>query len=148
MTIPADATAGVTFIVATQTDAYGNQITPARMPFTVLAPPAPPAPPASTTTSTTTPAVATPAPSSPVTTLVPVVMAVSPSCVVPRVNGMSRVAAERAIRAAHCSVGKVTEPKQPRSHNHRYKLVAAGTSLARGTKSADGTKVALRLRWI
>lgn len=150
LTIPADATPGATYITATQNDSLGNPVygTPDRMAFTVLAPPAPPAPPASATTTTTTPAVTTPAPSPPVTTLVPVVMAVSPSCIVPRVNGLSRGAAERAIRAAHCAVGKVTEPKQPRSKNHHYKLVAAGTNLRRGTNSADGTKVALRLRWV
>jgi hypothetical protein len=126
--IPADAVPGDTFIAATQQTATGTPVygTPARQAFTVAAPP-----------------VTLPPLFAPVSFAPPVV-----SCVVPAVKGVAASTAKHMIVSAHCAVGKVTQPKKPRSkRHHTYRLVVASTGLSAGTTSASGTKVDLRLRW-
>jgi hypothetical protein len=64
----------------------------------------------------------------------------APACVVPRLKGDSPVAARRALRRAHCGLGKVRRP-----HGHHGRIVVVGQSAPVGTKLAAGTRVALTL---
>jgi beta-lactam-binding protein with PASTA domain len=64
-----------------------------------------------------------------------------PRCVVPKMKGKTLLAAKRAIKRAHCSVGKVTRLYSAR--------VRKGRVIAQkprpGTKRAAGAKVMLTL---
>jgi hypothetical protein len=62
-------------------------------------------------------------------------------CVVPRLGGRSLTAARRALARAHCSLGKVTEPR-----GHHGRLVVGRQSVRSGRKLAYGAKVAVTLR--
>jgi hypothetical protein len=62
-------------------------------------------------------------------------------CVVPRLKGDSLTAAHRALDRAHCSLGKVIEPKK-----HRGRLVVVAQSVQSGRTLAKGSKVAVTLR--
>lgn len=127
VTIPANAAAGQTYITATQVDDTGIPEfgTPAREAFTVTAP-----------------AVAPPPSYGPVSFNAP-----APSCVVPRVAGVSKNTAETMIRNNHCSVGKVMTPRKPHSKSHHYKLVVASADQTAGTTLANGSRINLRMRW-
>ena len=127
VTIPASAAPGQTFITATQNDATGVPVygTPARQAFTVAAP-----------------AVAPPPTYGPVSFTPP-----APSCVVPRVAGVSESTAKTMIRNSHCTVGKVMTPRKPRAKHHRYKLVVAGADQSAGTTLANGSRINIRMRW-
>jgi len=65
----------------------------------------------------------------------------APQCVVPRLTGKTLAKARRALRAAHCSLGKVRRPKGAKL----AKLWVRSSSPAAGTTLAAGGKVALRL---
>lgn len=125
VTIPATATPGETFFVATQLTSTGTPVfgTPARQAFTVTAPAAP-----------ATPFYA--AISAPVVTV---------PCVVPSVEGMAVSGAESMLIASHCAVGSVTAPRRKGSAS-RGSLVVASSGPAAGTMVANGTKVDLTLR--
>jgi hypothetical protein len=126
VTIPANATAGATFVTATQATASGTPVygTPARQFFNVTAP-----------------AVATPP------LFQPVVF--TPPCVVPAVAGMRALAAEKSIVAAHCAVGAITmaNTKPHSTRHHTYRLVVTATGLTAGTTAETGTLVDVTLRW-
>jgi hypothetical protein len=66
--------------------------------------------------------------------------------VVPKLKGNSLGKAERALKKAHCAVGKVTKPKAKKGHKKRAKLVVGSAKPGKGKRLAAGTKVALRLR--
>ena len=127
VTIPANATAGQTYITATQNDNTGIPEfgTPARKAFTITAPAVAP-PPSYGAVSFNPP---------------------PPSCVVPRVAGVSKNTAETMIRIFNCSVGNVMTPKKPYSRHHRYTLVVASADQNAGTTLANGSRIDLRLRW-
>jgi hypothetical protein len=61
-------------------------------------------------------------------------------CVVPRLKGDSLRAAHRALRRAHCTLGKVVEPKE-----HHGRLVVVAQSVQSGHRLAKGAKVAVTL---
>jgi hypothetical protein len=128
--IPQGTAAGDTFFVATQYNADGTPVygTPARQVFTVTAPPTP------------APPLFGPVIFTPPTTF----------CVVPSVKGKSASVAKHMLRAAHCGVGAVTQPKSKphKKSHHTYKLVVASAGLSAGATKASGTKVSLRLRWV
>jgi hypothetical protein len=66
---------------------------------------------------------------------------VSPSaCVVPLLKGDSPAAAGRALRRAHCGLGRISKP-----HGHHGRLFVVGQSVRGGSKLVAGTKVALTL---
>jgi PASTA domain len=60
-------------------------------------------------------------------------------CVVPKVKGKKLAAAEKAIKAAHCAVGKVKKAKS--SHVKKGSVISQGT--AAGKSLPTGTKVPL-----
>jgi hypothetical protein len=64
----------------------------------------------------------------------------SPACLVPRLKGDSRVAADRALRRARCGVGKLSGP-----HGHHGQLVVVRQSVPGGRRLRAGTRVALTL---
>ena len=70
------------------------------------------------------------------------------ACVVPNVQHKSLTAARKLIRAAHCTVGKVSMPQRrgpkPGSHK-RWKLVVGGESPSLGSVEPSGTSVRLKL---
>jgi Divergent InlB B-repeat domain len=65
-------------------------------------------------------------------------------CVVPKLKGDSRAKAERLLRAAHCAIGKVTQPKA-RKHHKLGKLVVTSTSPGAGAKRASDTRIGFKL---
>lgn len=69
-------------------------------------------------------------------------------CLVPKVKGKSFSAARRAIRAAHCRLGKVKAPHKP-THNpgkHKeWKLIVGTESPRAGSAKPSGTRVNLTL---
>jgi beta-lactam-binding protein with PASTA domain len=60
--------------------------------------------------------------------------------VVPRLKGDSLAEARGALRGAHCSLGKLTEPLGPHGP-----LVVVRQSVRSGSKLAKGSRVALTL---
>ncbi len=70
-------------------------------------------------------------------------------CTVPHVTGLSASGAKSRLTAAHCAVGKITQPKtKPHRAHHVFKLVVASAGLSAGSAQASGTKVDLRLHWV
>lgn len=63
------------------------------------------------------------------------------SCHVPKLKGKSLARARRALRAAHCSLGRVRKPKGAKG-----KLVVRSSSPGAGSIRPAGAKVSLRLR--
>jgi hypothetical protein len=61
-------------------------------------------------------------------------------CVVPRLRGDSLGAARRALRSAHCSLGKVAQPR-----THQGSLVVVAQNVRGGRKLAKGAKVGVTL---
>ena len=101
----------------------------------LLAPPPPPPPTTTATTSTTT------------TTNPPPPPAPRPAaarCVVPRLKGLSLAKAKRALKRAHCALGKVRRPRKPR-HRRLPALVVKASSPRAGASFAAGRKVRLTL---
>jgi hypothetical protein len=65
----------------------------------------------------------------------------SPSaCVVPSLKGDSPTEAGRALRRAHCGLGRFSKP-----HGHHGRLFVVGQSVRGGSKLVAGTRVALTL---
>jgi hypothetical protein len=67
-------------------------------------------------------------------------LAHAPRCVVPRLKGDSLAAARRALGAAHCRLGRLSEPR-----HHRGRIVVVKQSVRRGSRLAGGSRVALTL---
>ncbi len=65
----------------------------------------------------------------------------SVKCVVPRLKGDSLGAARHALERAHCSLGRVSEPRR-----HHAPLVVTAQSVRSGRKLVKGAKVAVTLR--
>jgi hypothetical protein len=63
-------------------------------------------------------------------------------CKVPKLTGRSLRRAKRALRAAHCTLGRVVRPRRLR---HRHGLVVASSRPRRGAVRADGAKVRVTL---
>lgn len=134
---------GTYTVTLTVTDSVG-QTAAVSHPLTIAAPaqsrpppPPPPPPPAPAPIPPSMPA-PTPTPVSPVV------------CTVPKVKGKSRAAARKALRAHHCSVGRVTSRHTPKHGPGKHKkwvlLVSRESPAAGGTRPA-GFKVALTLAW-
>jgi hypothetical protein len=71
-------------------------------------------------------------------------------CVVPNLKGKSLSAAGVALTAAHCKLGKVTKPRQPKPGRGRHAkpvgaLTVASQSPAAGIDEPSGTAVSVRL---
>lgn len=66
-------------------------------------------------------------------------------CVVPNVKGDSPKAAKAAIRANHCTVGKIHKPKHHPKHKHHLKVKRV--SPTPGSTHPKGTQVNLTLVW-
>lgn len=62
-------------------------------------------------------------------------------CLVPRVRGEKLRAAERAIRNAHCAVGKITKVKAAKKRRNHV----LSQSPKRGERLSRGSKVALKV---
>lgn len=88
----------------------------------------PPPPPTTTTTTTVTPPPPPPA----------------VHCKVPRLKGLSLAQAKRALKRAHCALGKVRQPRKPK-HGRLPALVVKSSKPGAGAVRAKGTKVALTL---
>jgi hypothetical protein len=65
-------------------------------------------------------------------------------CVVPKLKGKTLAGARRALKRAHCRLGRVTRPKR-RKHSKPVKLVVVRQSRTAGHKFSQGTKVNVRL---
>lgn len=65
-------------------------------------------------------------------------------CKVPKLKGMSLTRAAKALRSAHCALGRVTKPRRPR-HGRLPALVVSSSKPKAGSVGADGTKVKLTL---
>jgi hypothetical protein len=63
---------------------------------------------------------------------------VIPACTVPKLAGKTLARAKAALKAAHCKLGKVTKPKQPKGKKRRV-LVVKSSSPRQGAKPADRT---------
>jgi hypothetical protein len=61
-----------------------------------------------------------------------------PACIVPKLAGKTLARAKVALKAAHCKLGKVTKPKQPKGKKRRV-LVVKSSSPRPGAKPADRT---------
>lgn len=61
-------------------------------------------------------------------------------CVVPVLKGDSLIAARKALKSAHCTLGKVSRP-----HGHRLGLVVNSQSVKHGERLVDGAAVAVTL---
>ena len=61
-------------------------------------------------------------------------------CRVPKLAGRSLTSAKRALKAAHCKLGRVHEPRHPKG-----RLVVRGQSPKAGARHKAGTKVAVTL---
>jgi hypothetical protein len=61
-------------------------------------------------------------------------------CVVPRLRGDSLASARTVLGRAHCSLGKVSRPRE-----RQRKLVVSAQSVRAGRKVAQGTAVAVKL---
>lgn len=66
------------------------------------------------------------------------------ACVVPKLVGRTLSQARSLLRGAHCSLGKVTAPKQ-RKRGRALKLVVRSTKPGAGAKRAKGAPVAVTL---
>jgi hypothetical protein len=71
-------------------------------------------------------------------------------CLVPNLKGKSLSAATAALTAAHCKLGKVTKPRQPKPGRGKHAkpvgpLVVASQSPAAGVQEPLGTAVSVRL---
>lgn len=96
------------------------------------------------------PAVMPPAPSSPPAVPAPPgASAPHGGCTVPKLTGLTLAAAQRALTAAGCTLGKVTSrrPGARRRHLHRprAKLLVASQSAAPGTTLSAGAAVSVTL---
>ncbi len=67
-----------------------------------------------------------------------------PTCVVPKLAGKPLARAKAALRAAHCSVGKVQRPKH-RKGKKLGQLVVKSSKPSAGTVLAAGSSISLRL---
>ena len=65
-----------------------------------------------------------------------------PSCVVPKLRGDSLATARKRLTAAHCKLGKVTDPKGSAGKS----LVVRSTSPKAGRREKNGSKVAVTLK--
>jgi transposase-like protein len=72
------------------------------------------------------------------------VKAPAPSCVVPKLAGKTPARAKSALKAAGCSVGKVTKPKA-RKGKKLGRLVVIASKPSMGRTLPAGSKVGLRL---
>lgn len=61
-----------------------------------------------------------------------------PACIVPKLAGKTLARAKVALKAAHCKLGTVTKPKQPKGKK-RPALVVKSSSPRQGAKPADRT---------
>ena len=61
-----------------------------------------------------------------------------PACIVPKLAGKTLARAKAALKAAHCKLGEVTKPKQPKGKKRRV-LVVKSSSPRQGAKPADRT---------
>lgn len=77
------------------------------------------------------------------------VVIVLPSCVVPKVRGLSLALASRALTMGHCRVGPVSKPRHKPSaapgKHQKWALVAGHTSPGAGRVEPNGTRVKLVL---
>jgi hypothetical protein len=64
--------------------------------------------------------------------------------VVPKLNGDSLAKAKALLRAAHCKLGKVSEPKA-RKHHRLGKMAVSRSAPGKGAKRTAGTKIAIKL---
>ncbi len=67
-----------------------------------------------------------------------------PECVVPKLKDKTLAAARTLLSRAHCSLGKVTEPKA-KKHHKRPALVVGSSKPRAGSRLAHGAKVAVTL---
>ncbi|MBV9311997.1 MAG: PASTA domain-containing protein, partial [Solirubrobacterales bacterium] len=63
-------------------------------------------------------------------------------CVVPKLKGKTLKQARKALRKAHCKLGKVKRPK----HSKHKRLVVRSLSVKAGTILADGARVGVKLK--
>jgi PKD repeat protein len=71
-------------------------------------------------------------------------------CVVPRLKGMTRAQARRALAGAHCALGKTKTPKAPKKKagkGKHWELIVAKQTPAPGTTEPSGSRVALKLAY-
>jgi hypothetical protein len=68
---------------------------------------------------------------------------VPPSCVVPRLSGLSSTVAKRRLLAANCKLGKLSVAKR---YKHAKRLVVATQKIKPGTHLASGASVSVTLR--
>lgn len=61
-----------------------------------------------------------------------------PACVVPKLAGKTLAKAKKALKAAHCKLGEVTKPKQPKGKRRRVFVVKSSSPRQRA-KPADRT---------
>lgn len=78
-------------------------------------------------------------------TIVPPVVAPVVKCVVPKLAGKTLTQATRALKAAHCKLGKVTKPKKKKGKPLPPLVVKSSTPKA-GSIHANGAKVNLTLK--
>jgi endoglucanase len=100
----------------------------------------------STTTAPVTTPVASP-PASPPVTEAPVEAPVNrpvskPACTVPKLVGDSLAAATRRLKSSHCRLGRVRKPR------NGTRLVVASSNPRAGKREKNGTRVALRMRYV
>jgi PKD domain/Subtilase family len=95
--------------------------------------------------------IATPPPPAPAPTPVPTPTPVPRAvCKVPNVKRKSLTAARRALRAHHCTVGRITSPHKPKrgpGTHKKWVRVVRRESPAAGRTLPSGSKVALTLTW-
>jgi beta-lactam-binding protein with PASTA domain len=65
-------------------------------------------------------------------------------CIVPKLKGKTPGQAKSAIKAAHCTLGKVTKPKAKKGKK-LGPLVVKSSKPGAGTVLAEGSKVNLKL---
>jgi PKD repeat protein len=71
-----------------------------------------------------------------------------PICVVPRLRGKTLSAAQHALRAAHCTTGRVSRPRHKPRRRGRWKLVVARASPGSGARELAGSGISLALTYV
>jgi beta-lactam-binding protein with PASTA domain len=69
---------------------------------------------------------------------------VEPSCVVPKLKGKALGQAKSVLKAAHCTLGKVTKPKAKKGKK-TAPLVVKSSKPGAGATLSEGAKVGIKL---
>ncbi len=69
---------------------------------------------------------------------------VTPFCIVPKLKGRTLRQATKALKLAHCALGKVAKPRKPK-HHKLPPLVVKSSPARVGSRHAEGAKVKLTL---